>query len=166
MKVLKAIEVTTENFKEMGQVISIPNPAKDIPKLQGEGFNHYAELAFLDCEGPVEFGITMFNKRDTTVIELEQHAGTQEMLLALDGPFIMPVAPMIEVDGKQVIDENKLFAIKVSQGQGVIFKQGFWHYAPFPLKEQSSVLVGFKPLSWKDDIIMCSLSEPISIQMD
>ena len=163
MKTIKAIRITEENFEFMGQVIQIPKEGERAPHLEGDGFKHYGELAIQDCHGPIEFGITKFDKREMVVDRLEQHAKTPELLLALDGPFLMPVAPKIVVDGKEAPDLDKLFAIHVDTAEGVIFKDGYWHLAPFPLKEQSSVLVGFKPRSWADDIIFFDLPEPVEV---
>lgn len=163
MKLLHPVNVTKDNFKEMGQVITIPNPLETTAQLNGKGFKHFAELAFFEGHGQIEFGITMFDQRTMEVDSLEQHAGTPELLLALDGPFVMPVAPMIIKEGVQLPDETKLFAVRVEQGQGVIFKQGFWHWAPFPITYQSSVLVGFLPKTWEHDIVIKKLKEPVRI---
>ena len=163
---LVAKRVNKENFAHMGQVIAIPQRSEVKPSLEGDGFWHVGELAFIDTYGPLEFGITTFDVRPKVTSCLEQHAKTPEMLLALDGPFVMPVAPMIEVEGKQEIDLSRLSAIYVEQGQGVIFKDGYWHWAPFPIERSSSVLVGFKPMTWADDIVIKDLPESVEITIE
>ena len=158
-----ALPVTEENFEILGQVIKTPDVAVREPQLKGDGFYHHAELAFMDTHGPVEWGITTFSKRPMITETLEQHFGTPEMLLALDGPFVMPVAPKMLRDGKEVPDESKIFAIYVPQGVGVLFDEGQYQWAPFPLQEKSSVLVGFQPKTWEDNIVIRQLSEPVEI---
>lgn len=162
---LKVQEVTKENFAHIGQVIQTPDIEHTPPQLTGDGFVHHAELAFIETKGPLEFGITTFNKRPMKTRQLEQHAQTQEMLLAMDAPFVMPVAPKKVVDGREVPDLTQLMAICVKQGEGVIFHKGNFHWAPFTLGERSSVLVGFEPKTWADDIIICDLDEEIELEI-
>lgn len=162
---LKVVEVTKENFAHIGQVIQIPDVENTPAQLQGDGFVHHAELAFIDTVGPLEFGITTFFKRPLKTNRLEQHAQTQELLLAMDGPFVMPVAPKMVVDGKEVPNISRLMAIYVKQGEGVIFHKGNFHWAPYALGERTSVLVGFEPKTWANDIIFYDLDEEIELEM-
>ena len=147
-------------FDEFGIVIKIPTEGKRKPTLQSSFFKHYAELGFIDCKDVVEFGITTFKKRDFDVLQLEQHAETPELLYAIDGVFVMPVAPIIYKNGEAYPDLDKIIAIKVGQGEGVIFKDGIWHWAPYPFnKEKSSVLVGFKKGTCYNDIVIKDLDK-------
>lgn len=162
---LKVQNVTKENFAHIGQVIQIPDVEHTPAQHSGDGFVHHAELAFIHTEDPLEFGITTFSKRPLKTIELEQHAKTEELLLAMDGPFVMPVAPKMVVDGKEAPDLSQLMAIYVKQGEGVIFNKGNFHWAPFTLGERTSVLVGFEPKTWANDIIIFRLEEAIEIEV-
>lgn len=153
-------EVTPELVKGLGVIIKIPKEGERKPTLETPFFKHYAELGFLDCNDIVEFGITTFKKREFKVDKLEQHVKTPELLYAIDGAFVMPVAPIIYKDGEAYPDLEKIIAIKVGQGEGVIFDDGIWHWAPYPCdKEISSVLVGFKKGTCYDDIIIKDLDE-------
>lgn len=162
---LKVQKLTRENFVHIGQVIQIPDAENTPAQHNGEGFVHHAELAFIETEGPLEFGITTFYKRPMKTSQLEQHAKTQEMLLAMNAPFVMPVAPKKVVDGKEMPDMSQIMAIYVNQGEGVIFHKGNFHWAPFTLAEKSSVLVGFEPKTWANDIIIIDLDEEIELEM-
>ena len=147
-------------FKEFGVVLRIPLKGQLKPTLQSDSFKHYAGLGFLDCTDTVEFGITTFNQRPFDVLQLEQHAKTPELLFAIDGAFAMPVAPIIYQRKIAYPDVINITAIKVNQGEGVIFKDGIWHLAPYPVDmEKSSVLVGFKKGTCEDDIIIRDLKE-------
>lgn len=152
--------VNNENFKGLGEIIKIPIEGEREPTLKSPFFNHYAGLGFIDCSDTVEFGITTFNKRELEVDKLEQHAKTPELLFAIDGAFVMPVAPITYQKGEAFPNLNQIKAIKVDQGEGVIFKDGIWHWAPYPYnKEKSSVLVGFKKGTYDDDIIIKDLEK-------
>lgn len=160
MKELIIKKVGQSLFDDFGVVIEIPVEGQRKPTLESPFFKHYAELGFIECDAPVEFGITTFKKRDFNVAQLEQHAKTPELLYAIDGAFVMPVAPIIYKDGEAYPDMEKIIAIKVEQGQGVIFKDGIWHWAPYPFeREVSSVLVGFKKGTCYDDIVIKDLPQ-------
>ena len=160
-------DVTPEIFKGLGVVIKIPKEGERKPALKSSFFKHYAELGFIDCGDVVEFGITTFNRRDLIVDKLEQHAKTPELLYAIDGAFIVPVAPIIYKDGEAYPDLEKIKAVKVGQGEGVIFNDGIWHYAPYPYdKEVSSVLVGFKKGTCYDDITIKDLPKKYVISLE
>jgi len=152
--------VTAENFSKLGKVLRIPVEGEMKPLLESSFFKHYGPLGFIDCEGPVEFGITTFQKRELIVDKLEQHAKTPELLYAIDGGFIMPVAPIILKDGAAYPDLEQIIAIHVKQGEGILFDDGIWHWAPYPYdKNSSSVLVCFKKGTAEDDIVIRGLEE-------
>lgn len=159
MKTLKVSYVTLENFSDIGQFIQIPVEGSLIPTTQSSFFKYYGGLGIMDCHGVTEIGICTFKKREFIVDQLEQHAQTPELLYALDGDFIMPVAPVIHQNGATYPDLSKIRAIRVRQYEGVIFKDGMWHWAPYPLKETSSVIVGFKKDTGTTDIIIRDLAE-------
>jgi len=156
-KVIAIEDLSEESFKDLGVILRIPVEGEMEPIIQSSFFKHYGPLGFIECQDPTELGITTFKKREFIVEELEQHAQTHEMLFAIDGDFVMPVAPIVYENGVAYPDETKIKAIRVKQGEGVIFKQGYWHYAPFPIKDVSSVLVGFKKGTAVNDITMCKL---------
>jgi len=153
--------ISKKNFRDLGVVIQIPQEGEMKPLLESSFFKHYGPLGFIVGEDPVEFGITTFKKRELIADKLEQHSQTQELLYAIDGDFIMPVAPIIYKKGEAFPNEEKIRIIRVPQGVGVIFKQGYWHWAPFPIKDTSSVLVGFKKGTAENDIIIKDLKKKI-----
>jgi len=153
--------ISKDNFSDLGVLIKIPQEGEMKPLLESSFFKHYGPLGFIEGEDPVEFGITTFKKRELIVDKLEQHSQTQELLYAIDGDFIMPVAPIINKEEEEFPDEEKIIIIRVPQGVGVIFKQGYWHWAPFPIKDISSVLVGFKKGTAENDIIIKDLKNKI-----
>jgi ureidoglycolate hydrolase len=159
MKNLKIAYVTKENFGDIGQFIQIPREGSLTPTNQSAFFKFYGELGILDCHGIPELGICTFKKRELLVDQLEQHSQTPELLYALDGDFVMPVAPIITKNGTAYPDLTKIRAIHVRQYEGVIFNDGMWHWAPYPSKEISSVIVGFKRGTGINDIIIRDLDE-------
>lgn len=164
MSVIPLENLNDEAFSEYGKVISIPEPGSRKPLLESSFFKHYGPLAFLDCNGPTEFGITTFTERELSINQLEQHVGTPELLYAIDGDMIIPTAPIITVDGEVFPDESRIKAFLVRQGQGVVFNEGQWHWAPFPYgKKVSSVLVGFAVGTATTNIVIKDLTRSYSL---
>ncbi len=156
---IKISELEETSFQRYGKIIRIPVFGTKKPLLSSSFFNHYGPLALIACEGNFELGITTFQKRPLVVDELEQHAETAEMLYAIDADMIIPIAAIIIRDGVAVPDESTFTAMHVKQGEGVVFNEGIWHWAPFPFgdKDFSSVLVGFKQHTAEKDIIIKEL---------
>ncbi|MBA7493163.1 hypothetical protein ES702_03719 [subsurface metagenome] len=161
MKKLSIQYVTADNFRDFGQVITIPTEGSLVPTTESEFHKFYGGLGFMTLREVMEFGVCTFKKRDLIVNQMEQHAQTQELLFAIDGDFIMPVAPILTQNGEAFPGTGKIIAIRVHQGEGVIFNHGIWHWAPFPLKETSSVIVGFEKDTAHNDITIRDLEEKI-----
>lgn len=162
---LKVTKVTKENFKNFGQFMYIPAEGEFIPTNQAAFFKFYGGMGLMDCHGITELGICTFKKRPLETSELEQHAGTPELLYALDGDFMMPIAPIIYQNGASCPDVSRAMAIRVNQYEGVIFNDGIWHWAPFPLQETSSVIVGFKKDTALTDILIKDIGDKIVMEV-
>jgi hypothetical protein len=145
----------------LGQIISTPTEGQREPTLQSEAFKFYGGIALMKIKEVFELGICVFNQRELATNQLEQHAMTQELLFAIDGDFIMPVAPIIQRNGESWPDLEKVVAIRVPMGQGVVFNDGIWHWAPFPLKGKSSVIVGFEKDTADRDLVIRDLDSRI-----
>jgi len=146
-----------KSFKRLGQIIRIPEEGSRKPTLQSEAFKFYGNLGIVAVKDKFELGVCTFRKRKLETTQLEQHAQTQELLYAIDGDFIMPVAPIKKIRGAAYPNLDRLEAVLVKQGEGVIFHDGIWHWAPFPVKRKSSVLVGFNKGTAKNDLVIRDL---------
>ncbi len=145
----------------LGQIIYTPKEGEREPTLQSDSFKFYGGIAYMNIKHVFELGICTFKKRDLVTQQLEQHALTQELLFAIDGDFIMPVAPIIDKEGEACPDLDRLVAIRVKTGEGVVFNDGIWHWAPFPLKGSSSVIVGFEKDTVEKDLVIRDLDSKI-----
>lgn len=163
MKTIKAQRVTPENFQAFGKVISVT--AKAEPDAQSDIQTFYGQLAIMECQGSFELGICVARNRAYVVDTLEQHAETAELLAALRGDFVTPVTSSVVIDGKQCPDMDKLTAIRVNQGEGVVFDKGIWHWTPYAVTETCDVLVVFKTDTPKNDFSCSSLSEEIAMKV-
>jgi ureidoglycolate hydrolase len=163
MKTIKAQRVTPENFQAFGKVVSVT--AKAEPAAQSDIQTFYGQLAVMKCQGSVELGICVAKNRAFVVDTLEQHTETAELLAALRDDFIVPVTTSVVIDGKQYPDMEKVAAVRVNQGEGVVFDEGIWHWTPYAVTETCDVLVVFKTDTPKNDFTGSRLSEEITIEM-
>jgi ureidoglycolate hydrolase len=148
----------------LGQIIYTPKEGERKPTLKSDSFNFYGGIALMNIKDVFELGICTFKQRALETDQLEQHALSQEMLFAIDGDFIMPVAPIIQMNGQSWPDLDRLVAIRVRMGEGVVFNHGIWHWAPFPLKETSSVIVGFEKDTADKDLVIRDLDGKIVME--
>jgi ureidoglycolate hydrolase len=148
----------------LGQIIYTPKEGEREPTLQDDAFKFYGGIALMNIKEVFELGICVFNQRELATDQMEQHTLTQEMLFAIDGDFIMPVAPIVRKNGEAWPDLDHVVAIRVPMGQGVVFNDGIWHWAPFPLKPRSSVIVGFEKDTADKDIVIRDLDSKIVMQ--
>jgi len=163
MKTIKVQNLTPDNFKDFGKVISVTAKAK--PDADTEIQTFFGQLAIMKSSESIEFGICVAKNREYVVETLEQHIETEELLAALKGDFITPVALSVETGGKLVPDMDNMIAVRVNQGEGVVFGEGVWHWTPYAVTETCDVLVAFKTDTPKNDFISYSLDENIRIEL-
>ena len=160
---LKIREAAEKDLKGLGQLIKIPADSEKKPTSESPIHKFYGRLGVVPCNGTYEFGICSFRKREMVTRQLEQHLTTPELLFALNGDFVTPVAPVIKRDGKTYPDFDKMFAIIIRENSGIILEKEVFHFALWPLKDNSSALVGFQKGVIEGDIIITELDEEIEL---
>lgn len=163
MKKIKVNHVNPNNFIDLGEIIALPKSNEKKPTAQSEIQTFFGKLGIMKCCDAVEYGICIAKKRELKIVELEQHAKTEELLFAIEGDFITPVAPSIHKEGQICPDIERITAIRVNQGEGVIFGEGIWHWTPFPVDQTSMILVAFKENTPQQDFIAFNLEEEIAM---
>jgi ureidoglycolate hydrolase len=153
------------DFTEYGQAVRIPDKKTKRPDFESEVISFYGSLGLFDAKVPIEFGICVYRRRTFAVEQLEQHTRTQELLYAIDDDFIMPVAPNTTRGSTNVPDLEKLIAVRIRRGEGVVFDRRTWHWVPYPLKKESFALVGFAKGTAKEDLKVFNLDGKVRIQV-
>jgi ureidoglycolate hydrolase len=153
------------DFAEFGQAIRIPEKKLKPPDFESEEISFYGALGLFDTKVPIEFGICIYRKRPFAVEQLEQHARTQELLYAIDDDFIMPIAPNTKRGSTNVPDLEKLIAVKIRRGEGVLFHRETWHSVPYPFIKESFALVGFAKDTAKEDLRVFKLDEKVGMKV-
>jgi ureidoglycolate hydrolase len=135
-----------------GKIIKLP---QDTALRVSENFKYLKQQAIIDVNYPVEIGHLQVNGNHTTFNQMERHEKTPELLIPLDGDFIIPVCTSFN----KLPDLNSLIALRVRQGEALLLNRNCWHWMPCAVSGQMSILVIFRNNTSAEDIIIENLSE-------
>ncbi len=151
---IEARSITPESFAPFGHVVVAPSGA---PTSQSPEYRFWSDLAAYDIVGEAEIGIcTVYGNPDQRVSSLERHLRTPEILIPIDGPFVLPL--LLGESG-----EGDMKAFHVGIGEAVVIDRGVWHGACLPVgKKESSYFVMFRKNTPHDDVEKRG-TKPVSI---
>lgn len=133
---IESKRISRENFKKFGKVVSYPSGK---PTSEAADYKFWAGIADYNIDGETEIGIcTVYRQKESTITGMERHLRTPEILIPIDGAFIIPLL----IDGEE---QYKSEAFKVELGEAVAINDGVWHGACIPAdKDESSYFVIFR----------------------
>ena len=148
-------KLTTENFSQFGEVISIEN--KEFITINDGYANKYADLAQVDTQeenGQTSVHIFVATKRQfpLQITMLEKHPFfSQTFIPRGNTPFIVVVSPSAE---EPVIENIRAF---ISNGeQGVNYSRGVWHFPLISVRDDAQfIVIDRKHVIDSDDIEQC-----------
>ena len=143
-------------FKKFGDVVEFP---EGVPTSHDSSYRFWSNLSNYFIDGKTEIGLcTVYKQQENIITGLERHLKTPEILIPIDGPFILPL--LSEGD-----EENKMESFLVKVGEAVIINDGVWHGACLPVeKYQSSYFVIFRLNTPNEDVEKKSIS-PVKIEV-
>jgi len=154
---VKIKKLSPVSFKQYGQVIEMSQSLE--PTITNEQIAYWKQQAILNIDGAIEVGVLKVKKHDTVFNQMEKHLETPEMLIGLNGAFIVPVAPSSEMP-----KANKVEAFEVGAGQAVVMSANCWHWTPCPVdKSEITILVVFKDNSSQNDLVIKDLEQECRI---
>jgi len=125
---IKSKKVNRENFKKYGNVVLAPAGE---PTAQAGDFKFWSDLGHFTINGETEIGIcTVFRQFTNEVSVVERHTQTPEILIPIDGSFVLPL----------LLDSNtddKLEAFTVHIGEAVVIDENVWHGPCLPLAQDA-----------------------------
>jgi ureidoglycolate lyase len=150
-KTIQVMELTEENFKEFGQIITTEGKT---PDAGDANFNWFEKLSAFEGIQTVSINILECKQREMKLDRLEVHQETNEAIIALGGADVVAAfAPA----GK--LDESKIKAFRIPGSKGVVFNVGVRHFIPYPLKGDTNCVVIFKHATGANDLVFEQLSE-------
>lgn len=112
--------ITPDNFARYGRVARLPDGA---PTAEDATFRYWSDAAHYEIDGETEIGFcTVYRQDEPAVTWMERHARTPELLIPIDGPFLLPVMG----------DDAEVEVFEVQPGEAVVIGQGVWHSACHP----------------------------------
>jgi ureidoglycolate hydrolase len=160
MKEMNMIEkkvktLTTEAFAPFGQLVTRP----DAIAIEPGAVHGWARLATARLQGEVEVGWLELLRRPVEVTQMEHHLGTQEMIVPLDVPLVVPVAPA-DPAADAIPDPELIEAFVVEPGQALVMDNSGWHWLPFPTEgESGSCLIIFAKDTPAHDLLIRDLPD-------
>ena len=133
---IKAKIITSENFLQFGKVVV---GASGAPTSQASNYKFWSDIVSYQIDGETEVGVcTVYKQSENTITGMERHLTTPEILIPIDGPFMLPL-----LKDKNKPEETETFILEV--GQAVVINEKVWHGACLPLgKDECSYFVIFK----------------------
>lgn len=155
----KITALNEENFRPFGQVIRMPEEIT----IEPGAVHGWKVVANIPYPGEVEVGWLLLKQRPYEVTQLEHHLHTPELVVPLDTPFLVPVAPA-DNNPEAIPDPDKIEGFVVEPGQALVLDQCGWHWLPFPVKGNGSCLIVFGKDTPADDLLIKNLAGGESIQ--
>ena len=157
MKEIKAMELTAENFRDYGCLLSSSSAQ---PLAQNSELTYWGKVCELKMGDVASTGILYGHDREPVIKSLERHVSTPEVLVALEGDSIILFGKPAPDIGN--IDDLKAFYIK--QGDAFAMHPGTWHWVGIPVGGKSSkFLVVFASGTEANDLEVRDLQEEIKI---
>lgn len=145
MEEIKAQMLTSQSFKPYGQVVDhlsmeplVEKPGHTKWWWFPDGSGNLSKLA-----GEAHMGTVCFFRREFTLDELEHHPNTIQAFINLEGASIAIAAPR-EVFANGVANLSLIEAFILDGCKTIIYDEGIWHIAPFPITETVTFAVLFK----------------------
>jgi ureidoglycolate lyase len=150
-KKLQILELTKENFKEFGTVITSEGRT---PDAGDDNFNWFEKLGVFENMDTVSVNILECKQREMKVDKLEFHIETPEAIIPMGGvDVIAVVAPAGE------LDESRMKAFHIPGDKGVVLNTGVRHFIPYPLVGNANCIIVFKHGTGANDLVMEQLSD-------
>ena len=141
MMIKRVRELTRDRFQPYGSVVDWEGA-----KLSSTSENHdyWDGVCELHPDGALVCSFLQIKKGiHTPIDEMECHGKTEELLVAVHGDIIVPVA--LPDRGQNAPDESTIESFYVKQGRGILIKPGIWHALPCTVDSNGSMtLVIFK----------------------
>ena len=135
--------ITPENFARYGRVARLPDGA---PTAEDATFRYWSDAAHYGIDGETEIGFcTVYRQDEPAVTWMERHDRTPELLIPIDGPFLLPV-----MEGRAAAEVE---VFEVRPGEAVVIGQGVWHSACHPAGgDAATYFVLFRRGTPQDDV--------------
>lgn len=145
------VEANADDFQDLGSFFKWSEIKKKKPSLSEVSFDWWGRLETLYFTNGMEIGLLRMKKSEMTINKMERHLRTAEILIPIDGDFVVPVCSFNQKD-KRLIPTNDICGYYLNKDQCMILKPGIWHWAPFPLQDSGSIVLMFQQGTPENDL--------------
>ena len=151
---IRTVDLSEQALKGIGQMLT---PAKWVAPEPGAQHSYIDTIADLQLGAPCSAGVVECRPRPKTLLRLERHLHTREVLVALEGDAIACLAPPQQSSAAGL---DGIVAVRVKSGQAFILEVGAWHGIPFPVgKKPARLLVIFRSGTGRNDLELLDLPQ-------
>ncbi len=160
---VKVKKLTASSFAKFGKIAD----AKIKPPLvDAENLKFWTTIATYTVDGETEIALCQVKKSVDSVGMLERHVKTPEILVPIEGDFILPVAPAGNLqDSAETPEASDVEAFLVHSDQAVVMEKGVWHTAPIPIGKETSFFVIFRKETTKQDVVFKKLKNNETVKV-
>ena len=162
MRRIKAVPITTENFRPYGSFASMLEPAGNC--FPGDA-TFYPDQVELNVQGgkPVTFSPLTVKKPERMIVsQAEYHNFTGEGVFVIDDDAVIHVAP----PSNRVIVPEKTEAFIVPRGTLVKLNTGVWHLAALPVhNDLLHVMIILPERVYANDCVVCDYPEDRQVEI-
>ena len=114
--------LTAASFAPYGRAVRPPSGA---PTAEDATFRYWSDAAHYGIDGETEVGYCTVYRQDAPAVTwMERHDRTPELLVPIDGPFLLPVMD----------EDDRVETFRVEPGEAVVIGPGVWHSACHPVE--------------------------------
>jgi ureidoglycolate hydrolase len=128
MKTIKYSDVDASKFSKFGYICNLLKPEGE--RISDDSSVFYRDMIQLGYYTDATASVCQLAKRPMIIEGAEYHSLCGEVILALDGDIIIPIAPALP-DQRSPAEFFEAFYLK--KGTMVYLRQGVWHSAAFPV---------------------------------
>jgi ureidoglycolate lyase len=157
---IKAEPITAQAFAPYGTFFNV----YDMDKNHEGDFAYYPDLAaaYIGGGSLAGFALCGINKREMTANIVEMHENTEEVEFLVNGDNVV----LAGARSGNAPDLATFRAFHVKPGTLIRFKRFVWHYVPYPVNnERTMVLTSLPPFTYTNDAVVCTLSDPVFIDL-
>jgi ureidoglycolate hydrolase len=160
---VKAKKLITSSFSKFGKVADAHTI---LPLVETENLKFWTTIATYTVDGETEIALCHIKKSVNFVGLLERYVKTTEILVPIKGDFILPVAPIGNLQNQTEIPEaSGVEAFLVRSNQAVVMEKGVWHTAPIPIGKETAFFVIFKKETTKQDTVFKKLRDNETVKV-
>lgn len=152
MESIRPVRITSDNFSRYGRVAHLPETE---PLAASDQFKFWSDVAAFETGEQTEIGFcTVYARQEETVAWMERHERTPEVLIPIDGPFLLPV-----------LDGDRVDTFQVEPGEAVVIGKNVWHSACIPVgANETTYFVIFRRGTPQEDVIKTDI-DPVLVAL-